>query len=122
MRELAYRPDGSDSILAYGEGTAKAGLDAKVAVTGAVTLDLTANTDFAQVEVDREVVNLTRFPLFFPEKRPFFLESGSLFDFGQAGRQQPFYIRRIGLAADGTSIPLVAGARLTGREIGRAHV
>ncbi len=121
MRELAYRPDGSDSILAYGEGTAKAGLDAKVAVTGAVTLDLTANTDFAQVDVDREVVNLTRFPLFFPEKRPFFLESGSLFDFGQAGRQQLFYSRRIGLAPDGTSIPLAAGARLTGR-VGRQRV
>jgi hypothetical protein len=114
-RELEYRTDGSDSILALGEGTAKAGLDAKIALTGALTLDLTTNTDFAQVDVDRQVVNLTRFPLFFPEKRPFFLESGSLFDFGQAGRQQLFYTRRIGLAADGTAIPLVAGARLTGR-------
>ena len=121
MRELAYRADGSDSILALGDGTAKVGLDAKVAVTGAVTLDLTANTDFAQVDVDRQVVNLTRFPLFLPEKRPFFLESSSLFDFGQAGRQQAFYSRRIGLAPDGTPIPLVAGARLTGR-IGRERV
>ena len=121
MRELAYQPNGSDSIVAYGDGTAKVGLDAKVAVTGALTLDLTANTDFAQVDVDRQVVNLTRFPLFFPEKRPFFLESGSLFDFGRLGQQQLFYSRRIGLAAGGTPIPLVAGARLTGR-VGRERV
>lgn len=121
MRERAYRPDGSDSVLTLGAGTAKAGLDAKLAVGGAVTLDLTTNTDFAQVDVDRQVVNLTRFPLFFPEKRPFFLESSSLFDFGRAGQQQLFYSRRIGLAADGTPIPLVAGARLTGR-VGRQQV
>jgi uncharacterized protein DUF5916 len=120
-RELEYRADGSDSILALGEGSAKLGLDAKVALSGALTLDLTTNTDFAQVDVDRQVVNLTRFPLFFPEKRPFFLESGSLFDFGRAGQQQLFYSRRIGLAADGTPIPVVAGARLTGR-IGRQRV
>ena len=115
MRERTYRPDGSDSVVALGDATAKVGLDAKVALSGALTLDLTANTDFAQVDVDRQVVNLTRFPLFFPEKRPFFLESSGLFAFGQEGRQQIFYSRRIGLAADGTPIPLVAGARLTGR-------
>jgi hypothetical protein len=121
MRELTYRADGSDSVVALGDGEAKIGLDAKVAVSGALTLDLTANTDFAQVDVDRQVVNLTRFPLFFPEKRPFFLEASSLFEFGRAGQQQLFYSRRIGLAPDGTSIPLVAGARLTGR-IGRQRV
>ena len=121
MRELAYRPDGSDSVVALADGTAKLGLDAKVAVSGAVTLDLTANTDFAQVDVDRQVVNLTRFPLFLPEKRGFFLESSSLFDFGSAGRQQVFYSRRIGLAADGTAIPLMGGARLTGR-VGRERI
>jgi len=115
VRELTYQPDGRDSVVALGDATAKVGLDAKVAVSGALTLDLTANTDFAQVDVDRQVVNLTRFPLFFPEKRPFFLESSSLFAFGQEGRQQIFYSRRIGLAADGSPIPLVAGARLTGR-------
>ena len=114
-RELEYHPDGSDSILALGQGTAKVGVDAKIALSGALTLDVTTNTDFAQVDVDRQVVNLTRFPLFFPEKRPFFLESSSLFDFGRAGQQQLFYSRRIGLASDGTPLPLVAGARLTGR-------
>ncbi len=121
MRERAFRPDGSDSVVALGETTAKVGLDAKVALNGALTLDLTANTDFAQVDVDRQVVNLTRFPLFFPEKRPFFLESSSVFAFGQEGRQQIFYSRRIGLASDGTPIPLVAGARLTGR-VGRERI
>jgi hypothetical protein len=120
-RELAYRADGSDSVVARGRAEAKGGGDVKVGVTGSLTLDLTANTDFAQVDVDQQVVNLTRFPLFFPEKRPFFLESGSIFDFGQSGRQQLFYSRRIGLAPDGTAIPLVAGARLTGR-IGRERV
>jgi hypothetical protein len=121
MRELAFQPDGSDSIVALGDGTARIGLDAKVALSGALTLDVTANTDFAQVDVDRQVVNLTRFPLFFPEKRPFLLESGSLFDFGSIGRQQLFYSRRIGLGTGGTPIPLVAGARLTGR-VGRERV
>ncbi len=120
-RELEYRPSGSDSILALGQATAKVGVDAKVALSGALTLDVTANTDFAQVDVDRQVVNLTRFPLFFPEKRPFFLESSSLFDFGRARQQQLFYSRRIGLASDGTPIPLLAGARLTGR-VGRQRV
>jgi len=120
-RELEYRPNGSDSILTLGQATAKVGVDAKIALSGALTLDVTANTDFAQVDVDRQVVNLTRFPLFFPEKRPFFLESSSLFDFGQAGRQQLFYSRHIGVAPDGSPIPLVAGARLTGR-VGRQRV
>ena len=121
MRELAYQPNGSDSVVALGAGTARVGLDAKVALSGALTLDVTANTDFAQVDVDRQVVNLTRFPLFFPEKRPFFLESSSVFAFGPEGRQQIFYSRRIGLAAGGRPIPLVAGARLTGR-VGRERV
>ena len=121
MRELSYNPDGSDSLLALGSGTARVGADAKVALGGALTLDITANTDFAQVDVDRQVVNLTRFPLFLPEKRPFFLESSSVFDFGSEERQQVFYSRRIGLAAVGTPIPLVVGGRLTGR-VGRERV
>jgi uncharacterized protein DUF5916 len=114
-RELVYRADGSDSLVALGGQEAKGGVDAKVGVTGSLTLDLTAHTDFAQVDVDQQVVNLTRFPLFFPEKRPFFLESSSVFEFGQSGRQQLFYSRRIGLGAGGSPIQILAGARLTGR-------
>jgi len=93
----------------------KGGLDVKVPVTPTVTADLTANTDFAQVEVDQQVINLTRFPFFFPEKREFFLESSGLFDFGTPGRVQVFYSRRIGLDTSGAAVPMIAGGRVTGR-------
>ena len=66
--------------------TAKAGVDAKLAVSPTLTADFTINTDFAQVEADSQVINLTRFPVFFPEKREFFLESSGIFDFGTAER------------------------------------
>lgn len=93
----------------------KAGLDVKAPVTPTLTADLTANTDFAQVEADQQVINLTRFPFFFPEKRQFFLESSGLFDFGTPGRVQVFYSRRLGLDTTGAAIPIIAGARGTGR-------
>ncbi len=93
----------------------KGGVDVKVPVTPTVTADLTANTDFAQVEADQQVINLSRFPFFFPEKREFFLESSGLFDFGTPGRVQVFYSRRVGLDTAGAAIPIIAGARLTGR-------
>lgn len=93
---------------------AKAGLDAKLAVSPTLTADFTVNTDFAQVEVDQQVINLTRFPLFFPEKREFFLESGGLFNFGTPERAQVFYSRRVGLR-DGMPVPILAGARLYGK-------
>src|SRR5207244_3299638 len=89
------------------------GLDVKVGVTRGLTADLTYNTDFAQVEADEQQVNLTRFSLFFPEKRDFFLENQGIFNFGGgAGGDTPtlFYSRRIGLE-DGREIPLNAGAR-----------
>ena len=95
----------------------KVGVDVKVALTPTLTADLTLNTDFAQVEVDKQVINLTRFPLFFPEKREFFLESSGLFSFGTEGRAQLFYSRTIGLVGD-TVVPILAGARVYGR-IGR---
>src|SRR5574341_1591469 len=71
LRELAYGAGGNDSVVALADQSGKAGLDAKVAAGPTLTIDLTVNTDFAQVEADRQVVNLTRFPLFFPEQRPF---------------------------------------------------
>src|SRR5256712_13777493 len=79
------------------------------------SLDLTANTDFAQVEADDQVINLTRFPLFFPEKRHFFLESSGIFKYGLVDHATVFYSRRIGLDTLGNAVPLTAGARLTGR-------
>ena len=99
-----------------GAGVAgKVGVDAKLAVTGTMTADLTVNTDFAQVEVDSQVINLTRFPTFFPEKRTFFLESSGIFDFGSSERALLFYSRRIGLTDSGAFVPILAGARLTGK-------
>ncbi len=106
---------GRDSILSAGDAAPAAGLDVKLAPSGTTTLDVTINADFAQAEVDRQIVNLTRFPLFFPEQRVFFTEGAGLFDFGRVQQSQLFYSRRIGLSAEGTPIPLVAGARFGGR-------
>jgi len=93
-----------------------AGLDLKYGISSNLTLDVTLNTDFAQVEADDEKVNLTRFSLFFPEKRQFFLESASLFDFQTGGKGTMFYSRRIGLDEDFHPVPIIGGVRLTGRE------
>jgi hypothetical protein len=91
------------------------GVDAKFGVTKSLTLDLTYHTDFAQVEADTQQVNLTRFNLFFPEKREFFLENSGIFNVGPGGNLLPFFSRRIGLSSSGTPIPIAGGARLTGK-------
>ena len=98
-----------------------AGVDAKVGVTPTLVLDATVRTDFAQVEADTQRVNLTRFPIFFPEKREFFLERIGFTRFGQREFGEVFYSRRIGLSPDGEPIPIVGGARLTGN-VGRTEV
>lgn len=90
------------------------GLDAKVAVTSSLNLDLAVNPDFSQVEVDQQVTNLTRFNIFFPERRTFFLENSDVFNAFGVGSVQPFFSRRIGLNADGTPVPIQFGARLSG--------
>jgi len=105
--------------------------DFKVQITSNLTADITVNTDFAQVEDDSERVNLTRFPLFFPEKREFFLESASNFDFGSSGGRggggygmSPavllYHSRRIGLVG-GEPVPLLYGAKMTGK-VGSTNV
>lgn len=91
------------------------GADLNYLITPTMKLNLTANTDFAQVESDRMQVNLTRFSLFYPEKREFFLEGSSYFDFGLGRRIRPFYSRRIGLAPDRSKIPIIGGVRLLGK-------
>jgi hypothetical protein len=98
------------------------GLDLKTEVRPGLVLDLTLNTDFAQVEVDDQQVNLTRFSLFYPEKRDFFLENSGVFDFGLQGSPfetppfQLFFSRRIGIQeGEGEMVPILGGARLTGR-------
>ena len=90
------------------------GLDAKYGLTPGLTLDLTVNTDFAQVEADDQQINLTRFSLFFPEKRDFFLENAGIFEFRSNRDLIPFFTRRIGLSS-GRVVPIFGGARLTGR-------
>ncbi len=112
------------------EATGDVGLDLKYGLTANLTADVTINTDFAQVEVDEQQVNLTRFSLFFPEKRDFFLEGRGVFDFGRGGgggfrpgagfgrgggdAPTIFYSRRIGLD-QGLVLPIRAGARVTGK-------
>ncbi|HYV86231.1 MAG TPA: DUF5916 domain-containing protein [Patescibacteria group bacterium] len=105
--------------------TGRAGLDLSYSLTPGVTGVLTANTDFAETEVDTRQINLTRFDLFFPEKRPFFLDGSSLFEFGLGLGQDfvPFYSRRIGLVevpegagnpAGVESVPIDWGAKILG--------
>jgi hypothetical protein len=98
------------------------GLDARYGVSAGLNLDLTVNTDFAQVEADVQQVNLTRFNLFFPEKRDFFLENAGLFNMGTGNtftsapvETDLFFSRRIGLLDAGTPIPIIGGVRLAGK-------
>ncbi|MGQ0733883.1 MAG: DUF5916 domain-containing protein [Acidobacteriota bacterium] len=95
--------------------TADVGLDVKWGVRSDLTLDLTVNTDFAQVEADEEQVNLTRFALFFPEKRAFFLENAQIFQLGQPQAIDLFFSRRIGLSASGLPLDILGGGRLSGK-------
>ena len=109
-----------DGLLGPNEGAVDGGLDAKFGVTPNLTLDATVNTDFAQVEADVRQINLTRFNLFFPEKREFFLEGAGIFDFGVPGFGGPppllaFFSRRIGLE-QGREVPILGGLKLTGKE------
>ncbi len=92
----------------------KVGIDAKIGLNQSLTLDLTVNTDFAQAEVDDQQVNLTRFSLFFPEKRAFFLENAGTFSVGSGRSAELFFSRRIGLSS-GQEVPIHAGARMTGK-------
>ncbi|WP_420447077.1 DUF5916 domain-containing protein [Candidatus Palauibacter sp.] len=90
------------------------GGDAKIGLNQSLTLDLTVNTDFAQAEVDDQQVNLTRFSLFFPEKRAFFLENAGTFAVGASRSAELFFSRRIGLQS-GREVPIQAGGRMTGK-------
>ncbi len=97
------------------DNSAEFGGDLKYSVTPSLTLDATVNTDFAQVEVDDQQVNLDRFNLVFPEKRPFFLENAGFFSVGNQGEVDLFFSRRIGLADNGAPVPIIGGGRLSGK-------
>jgi len=96
----------------------KVGFDGKIKLAKNLAADITVNTDFAQTEVDQAVLNLTRFPVRFPEKRDFFLENAGFFDFLSSGNNSLFFSRRIGLSKKGEPIPIDVGGRVTGK-IGR---
>jgi hypothetical protein len=120
VRNLKITPYGLADARRGGEldGTetdTEFGFDAKYSITPSLTLDVTYNTDFAQVEADEQQVNLDRFNLFFPEKRPFFLENAGQFTVGNGGEAQLFFSRRIGIGQDGDIIPINGGARLSGK-------
>lgn len=91
------------------------GADIKFSISNNFTADFTLNTDFAQAEADDQLVNLSRFSLFFPEKRQFFQERASIFDFRTGGLSRLFFSRRIGLTEDGQQVPIYGGVRMIGR-------
>jgi hypothetical protein len=108
-------PAAPAALTAESQRLGEVGVDAKIGLTQALTLDLTYNTDFAQVEVDDQRVNLTRFPIFFPEKRPFFLENAGVFSAGTPQAVDLFFTRRIGIDDNGNQQPILGGGRLSGR-------
>lgn len=95
------------------------GIDAKIGITSSLNLDLTVNPDFSTVEVDRQVTNLDRFEIFFPERRQFFIENGDIFSTLGEGSTRPFFSRRIGIGNDSSGAivenPILGGARLSGK-------
>lgn len=97
------------------KGHLDAGLDLKYGLTSDLTAELTVNTDFSQVEVDEQQINLTRFSLFYPEKREFFLENAAVFSVGTPEDAMIFFSRRIGLSDTGEEIPLLGGVKLAGK-------
>ena len=129
LRITPFVTGGASSVLEQSVVTddleGDVGVDVKYGITPGINLDLTVNTDFAQAEVDDEQVNLTRFPLFFPEKRDFFLENSGQFNVGSVNAfnryADLFFSRRIGLTEAGDAVPIIAGARLTGK-VGRNDI
>jgi Domain of unknown function (DUF5916)/Carbohydrate family 9 binding domain-like len=125
-RNLQVRPyvlgGGSrDFVADQTDPRREVGIDAKWGMTTGLTADFTVNTDFAQEEADVQQINFTRFNLFFPEKRQFFLEGQQAFQFGLPEVAELVFTRRIGLSPEGEIVPIIAGARLSGRQ-GRTTV
>lgn len=131
LRTLRVTPYALGNVITSGEKPpsgnvptdlkSNVGVDIKYNLTPSLVLDGTVNTDFAQVEVDDQQVNLDRFSLFFPEKRPFFLENSGFFTVGNPGEVDLFFSRRIGISPLGQRIPIVAGTRVSGKA-GRYNV
>ncbi|MEO5894276.1 MAG: carbohydrate binding family 9 domain-containing protein [Vicinamibacterales bacterium] len=110
-----YRAECSGALVRERDAARDIGVDVRYPLSAKLTLDLTANTDFAQVEADGQQIALDRFPLFFPERRRFFQEGSSIFDFVGSGGARLFHSRRIGLSDDGMPVTILGGARLVGK-------
>ena len=111
----------SGGSLSSSDSNQEVGLDLKYSITPSLTLDATLNTDFAQVEVDEQMVNLDRFSIFMPEKRPFFLENAGQFSVGNAREAELFFSRRIGMAS-GSQVPIDGGIRLSGKVLDKTNI
>lgn len=107
--------DPADGFAATQDLSGDIGLDLRYAIAGNLNLDVTVNTDFAQVEADDQQVNLDRFPLFFPEKRRFFQEGSGIFEFTTGAGSRLFHSRQIGLDEDREPVPVIGGVRMVGR-------
>jgi len=117
---LGSRAEGGDRIGT--ETDTEFGFDVKYSITPALTLDATYNTDFAQVEADEVQINLDRFNIFLPEKRPFFLENSGQFGVGNAQEVEMFFSRQIGIGGEGAPIPIEGGVRLSGKIGGTTNI
>jgi hypothetical protein len=104
------------------EGGENVGMDAKIALTSSLNLDATVNPDFSQVEVDEQVTNLTRFNIFYPEKRTFFLENSDIFNEFGIPPARPFFSRTLGLNADREAVPIYYGLRLSGNVLPKTRI
>ncbi|HPN37947.1 MAG TPA: DUF5916 domain-containing protein [Melioribacteraceae bacterium] len=111
---LPYVSAGAQNINSKKDYLKDIGVDIKYGLTETLSLDVTVNTDFAQIEADRSKINLTRFPLYFAEKRDFFLEGVNTFKFNLGGSNTIYYSRRMGIS-DGNEIPIIGGVKLVGR-------
>ncbi|MCH7859683.1 MAG: hypothetical protein IID14_08300 [Candidatus Marinimicrobia bacterium] len=115
LRIMPYALSETSRGVDISDASQAVGVDLKYSLTPSLTLDLSYNTDFAQVEVDDQQINLNRFQLFFPEKRPFFLENAGLFSVGSPQEVEMFFSRRIGIGPQGSVVPITGGGRLTGK-------
>jgi len=114
VEQFSKLNSGNDAYRTSSDWLKQAGLDVKVGLSKNLTVDLTVNTDFAQVEADDQIVNLTRFRKYFPEKRQFFQERAAIFELEYGAETQLFYSRNVGLY-QGMLVPIAGGGRLTGR-------
>ncbi|MFB0947794.1 MAG: DUF5916 domain-containing protein [Spirosomataceae bacterium] len=119
-KDFPRNPENLAALVTNSDQTGGVGLDAKIAVTPSLNLDLTVNPDFSQVEVDQQQTNLSRFELFFPERRQFFIENSDLFGNFGFPNTRPFFSRRIGITRNpntgaAAQVPILAGARLSGK-------